>query len=107
MLDYDKKALPLDLELEENNDPKAIAKALAAEGPTSSRIKLEVAQILVEQAGADPTIRNQFDLDAFTIAENLKDPAIHKFLIDAKPEHQAAPDKGKGAAALLGKLIHR
>jgi hypothetical protein len=42
LLDYEKKALPLDLEIEENNDAKAIAKALAGEGPTSSQIKLEV-----------------------------------------------------------------
>lgn len=43
LLDYDKKALPLDLEVEENNEPKAIAKALAGEGATSSQMKLEVA----------------------------------------------------------------
>ena len=66
---------------------------------------MEVAQILVEQAGANPTIRNRFGVDAFTIAEHLKNPAIHKFLVDANPEHQAA--KGTGAAALLGKLIKR
>ena len=105
LLDYDKKALPLDLEVEENNEPKAIAKALAGEGTTSSQMKLEVAQILVEQAGANPTIRNRFGVDAFTIAENLKNPAVHKFLMETNPEHQAV--KGKGAAALLGKLINR
>jgi len=105
LLDYDKKALPLDLEVEENNEPKAIAKALAGESATSSQMKLEVAQILVEQAGANPTIRNRFGVDAFTIAENLKNSAIHKFLVDTNPEYQAA--KGTGAAALLGKLIKR
>lgn len=59
----------------------------------------------MEQAGANPTIRNRFGVDAFTIAENLKNPAIYKFLVDTNPEHQAV--KGTGAAALLGKLINR
>ena len=84
LLDYQRKQIPINLELEENNEPKAIKAALNKESNKSLEIKFEVVQILVQQAGSDPSIQNRYGLTAADVAKSLKDQKISKYLIDLK-----------------------
>lgn len=105
LLDYEKKQIPIDLELEENNEPKTIKQAFNKESAKSMEVKFEVVKILVQQAGSDPCIRNRYGLSAIEVAQSLKDQKIYKFITEQqKPADQHAQESDNPIAMVANKF---